>query len=145
MMSDRFRIAAVAVLAFTALASAANAGPFDGVLKGMEDSVNRRTQDLGEKAVDKTFDQAEEAAGCAVGDEECLKRKREQAGEAPAAAAPGAARCIATDVDCLQAAKKRGQTVEIVDESELDTVRCAIDDTACMQRAKKLGKKVELE
>lgn len=138
-MSNRFRMVAVAPLALIVMASQASAGPFDGVLKGMEDTVNRRSQEAGQKAVDKTFDKAE---SCAAGDEDCIKRK--EASQPAPAAASSVARCVATDVDCLQTAKKNGQTVEIVDESEVDTIRCAIGDTACMQRAKQLGKKVEL-
>jgi hypothetical protein len=136
---NRLMLGVFAALAMAVFASAASAGPFDGVLKGMEDSVNRRTQEMGQKAVDKTFDKAE---SCAAGDEDCIQRK--QASQPAPAAAASVARCLATDVDCLQTAKKNGQTVEIVDESEVDTIRCSMSDTACMQRAKSLGKKVEL-
>jgi hypothetical protein len=44
----------------------------------------------------------------------------------------------------MQNAKARGQTVEVVDEDQLDTLRCSSQDTSCLQRAKRLGKKVDI-
>jgi hypothetical protein len=127
---------------------AADAGSFDSILDRMQKSTVDHIGDLGEKGIDKTFDGANQAVECAVGDKECLRRK--QAAEAAAAPQPaaapatGTARCVETDVACLRDAKQRGLHVEIVDESQIDTIRCTIDDAACMRRAKEMGKKVEL-
>lgn len=132
---------------------AVRAGSFDSILDRMEKSTVDHIGDLGEKGIDKTFDGANRAVDCAVGDKECERRKQEAA--APPAPAPavqpaapaagsGTARCVETDVACLRDAKQRGLRVEIVDESQLDTIRCAIEDAACMRRAKEMGKKVEL-
>lgn len=145
MNGHRSRIIVVA-LAFGALAAPASAGPFDNVLKKMEDSVGRHTEDLGERAVDRAFDESEGAVACAAGDQECLRKRQQNAPPPPTLAAkkPDVARCVATDTACLKDAKARGVHVEIVDESELDTIRCSMSDADCMKRAKQLGKKVEL-
>ena len=44
----------------------------------------------------------------------------------------------------MKDAKAHGQTVEAVNEEDLDTLRCSSTDASCLQRAKKLGKKVEI-
>jgi len=133
----------LATLTAAFIASAAQAGPFDNVLKRMEDTVNKRSADMGEDAVDSVFDEANDTVRCAANDEECKKRERAQAKE-PTVKPATTARCLATDVPCLQEAKRRNQTIEIMDESEVDTFRCSMSDRDCMERAKKLGKKVEL-
>jgi len=128
------------------LTPAAHAGSFDSILDRMEKSTVDHIGDMGQKGIDKTFDGANQAVDCAVGDKECQKRQAETAPAAAAAqpAAAGTIRCVETDVACLRDAKQKGARVEIVDESQLDVIRCAIDDAACMRRAKEMGKKVEL-
>jgi hypothetical protein len=124
-----------------------HAGSFDSILDRMQKSTVDHIGDLGEKGIDRTFDGANQAVDCAVGDKECQKRKAEEAAAAAApqpTAAAATIRCAETDVACLRAAKQKGARVEIVDESQLDVIRCAIDDAACMRRAKEMGKKVEL-
>ena len=51
---------------------------------------------------------------------------------------------MATDTGCLKEAKAQGKKVELVDETEVDTVRCAVTDGDCLKRAKSTGKKVEI-
>jgi hypothetical protein len=145
MIKHRACVTTLAVFVAIGFAPTAEAGVFDNVINKMGDTVNKRTEDLGQRAVDGAFDTADDAIDCAAGDENCARRvSAEQTAAARTVKPDGPARCVATDIDCLQDAKKRGLKVEIVDESELDTIRCPISDTACMQRAKKAGKKIEL-
>ena len=88
---------------------------------------------------DKAFNKTDNAINCAAGDDAC---KKAAAAAQPAPA--GSVKCVATDVLCLQNAKAHGQTVEVVNEEDLDTLRCSSTDASCLQRAKKLGKKVEI-
>jgi hypothetical protein len=53
-------------------------------------------------------------------------------------------KCVVTDTACLKSAKQQGKKVDIVDETELDTLRCTATDADCLKRAKALGKKVEI-
>jgi len=126
-------VAAVAVV---------HAQSWNGMLKGLGDhvsqTVEQRVNDSTDKAVNGAFDKANGSVDCAAGDPKCAAN----AGSTPAAS--GSAKCVATDVDCLKQAKANGQTVEIVNEEDLDTIRCSSSDSSCLQRAKKLGKKVEI-
>jgi hypothetical protein len=142
------RFASLALMALVASAGTARADMFDGMLDRLGKAVDNRTQQLGEKAINGTYDHADKAVACTVGDKACEARASEAAKEAkpataaaPAAAAPSdVAKCTASDTTCLQAAGARGQKVEIVSES--DTMSCRVTDTACLQQAQKLGKKV---
>jgi hypothetical protein len=40
--------------------------------------------------------------------------------------------------------KAQRKKVEIVEESELDTLRCSVADADCLTRVKAMGKKVEI-
>jgi len=127
----------VTMLVLAVLVSAtgpAKADPFDGILDRLGSAVGERTQQLGEKAIDGSYDHADKAVDCTVGDKECAKR----------AEASAVARCTATDTACLKAASAKGQKVEIISEQAADTVECKVSDTACLQQAQKLGKKVAL-
>ena len=87
-------------------------------------NVEQRLDGTSDKAVDHTFNGADQAVDCAAGDPKCAKAAGGQgqgAGVQPAAAG-GSAKCLATDVGCLKQAKAHGQTVEIVTEDELDTL-----------------------
>jgi hypothetical protein len=135
------------MVAILAPVPAAHAGMFDGLGESIGKGVANRLQKSTDNAVDKTLNNADNAVNCAAGDDACKKKAAAAAAAAPApaaAAAPAAAKCVATDVGCLREAKARGQTVDIVEESELDTLRCSSRDTACLGRARKLGKKVEI-
>jgi hypothetical protein len=125
-----------------AAAPAAHGQNWNGVLNRLSDHVGQtvegRLNDASDKAVNKAFDKTGEGVDCAAGDPNCGK------GPASAPVASGSAKCVATDVDCLKQAKAHGQTVEIVNEEDLDTLRCSSTDTGCLQRAKKLGKKVDI-
>jgi hypothetical protein len=114
--------------------SAVQAQNWNSVLNHVGKTVEDRVNGESDKAVNKAFDKTDDTVNCVAGDPSCAK---------PAAAA-GSAKCIATDTDCLKQAKAHGQTVEIVDEDEVDTLRCSSSDASCLQRAKKLGKKVEI-
>jgi hypothetical protein len=120
----------LAALALTA--GLASADPFDGILDRLGSAVGERTQQLGEKAIDGTYDHADKAMDCTVGDKECARKANTST----------VARCTATDTACLKAASAAGQKVEIVPEAASDTVECKISDTACLQQAQKAGKKV---
>jgi len=103
-------------------------------------TVEGRLQDSTDKVVNKAFDKTDGTVNCVAGDPQCAQGATKQG----QAAAPGSAKCVATDVACLKQAKANGQTVEIVNEEELDTMRCSSQDASCLQRAKTLGKKVEI-
>ena len=122
---------------------AVQAQNWNGMLNRLGDhvgsTVEQRLNGASDKAVNKAFDKTDDSVDCAAGDPKCVKNS----GVQPAAGS-GSAKCLATDVDCLKQAKAHGQTVEIVNEDELDTLRCSSSDTGCLQRAKKLGKKVEI-
>jgi hypothetical protein len=126
------RYLAVVLLAALAAAGPATADPFDGILDRLGSAVGERTQELGEKVIDNSYDHADKAVDCTVGDQECARKANTSA----------VARCTATDTACLKAASAAGQKVEIVPEAASDTVECKISDTACLQQAQKAGKKV---
>lgn len=148
MVHHRRWVTTIPILAVIAFAPAAKAGPFDNVLKKMGDTVNKRTEDLGAKAVDGAFDTADDAINCAAGDVDCQRRARARQTAAVATVKPaGPARCVATDVDCLQDAKRRGAKVEIVEAptpKPAGPARCVVTDVACLQDAKKRGVNVEI-
>src|SRR5262245_14183915 len=125
-------------LAFAALASPVHAGMLDGLGQKVTGHIADRLGNSSNNAVDKAFDKTDDTVNCAAGDSSC------KAGAAAAAPAPqGSVKCVATDVSCLQNAKAHGQTVEVVNEEDLDTLRCSSTDAGCLQRAKTLGRTVE--
>jgi len=128
----KWHVTLIVVAALAGAAGPAGADPFDGILDRLGSAVGERTQQLGEKAIDGTYDHADKAVDCTVGDKECAKR----------AEASAVARCTATDTACLKAASGKGQKVEIIPEQAGDTMECKVSDTACLQQAQKLGKKV---
>jgi hypothetical protein len=125
---------------------AAQGQNWGGVLDRLSDHVGQtvegRLQGTSDKAVNQAFDKTDGTVDCAAGDAKCAAQAASK--QSQAAAAPASAKCVATDVSCLKQAKANGQTVEIVNEEELDTLRCSSQDASCLQRAKKLGKKVEI-
>jgi hypothetical protein len=127
-------------LAFVALISPARAGMLDGLGQKITGHIADRMGSSSNNVVDKAFDKTDDSVNCAAGDSSC---KAKAAAAQPSGGA-GSVKCVATDVLCLQNAKAHGQTVEVVNEEDLDTLRCASTDTSCLQRAKKLGKKVEI-
>src|SRR5215470_5891217 len=131
------------VFGMLAVAPTAQAQNWSGVLNRLGDhaaqTVEQRLNATSDKAVNKAFDKGDTTVDCAAGDPNCAKGT----GAQPAAPS-GSAKCVATDVSCLKQAKANGQTVEIVNEEDLDTLRCSSTDAGCLQRAKKLGKKVEI-
>jgi hypothetical protein len=131
----------MAAFSLLAAAPAAQGQSLNSMLKDLGNHVGQtvegRLNDTSDKAVNKAFDETNDTVGCVAGDPGCAK------GSATPSTS-GSVKCVATDVDCLKQAKANGQTVEIVDEGDLDTLRCSSQDGACLQRAKKLGKKVEL-
>jgi hypothetical protein len=108
----------VLVLSLLVSGADARAGMFDGVLDRLGESVGRRTETLGHRAIDGVFDHADAAVECAVRDQACLKRAREE-----------------------------GKPVRLVDEDESDVgpVKCSSGDLGCLQQAQKLGRMVEIE
>jgi hypothetical protein len=124
-------------LAFVALISPARAGMLDGLGQKITGHITDRMGSSSNNVVDKAFDKADDGVNCAAGDSACKAK-------AAAAQQGNSVKCVATDVACLQTAKAHGQTVQIVNEEDLDTLRCSSSDTSCLQRAKKLGKKVEI-
>jgi hypothetical protein len=44
----------------------------------------------------------------------------------------------------MKQAKAQRKKVEIVEESELDTLRCSATDANCLKRAQAVGKKVDI-
>jgi hypothetical protein len=124
-------------LAFVALISPARAGMLDGLGQKITGHIADRMGNSSNNVVDKAFDKTDDSVNCAAGDSSCKAKA--------AAAQPGnTVKCVATDVLCLQNAKADGQTVQVVNDEDLDTLRCSSTDTGCLQRAKKLGKKVEI-
>jgi hypothetical protein len=126
-------------LAFVALVSPARAGMLDGLGQKITGHVADRMGNSSNNVVDKAFDKTDDTVNCAAGDSSCKAKAAAQASDGA-----GSVKCVATDVLCLQNAKAHGQTVEVVNEEDLDTLRCSSTDTSCLQRAKKLGKKVEI-
>lgn len=130
----------ISAFGLLAAAPAVQAQRWNDMVKGLSNHVGQtvegRLNDTSDKVVNKAFDKTDDTADCVAGDPQCAKGS--------ANAASGSAKCAATDVDCLKQAKAHGQTVEIVNEEDLDTLRCSSQDTSCLQRAKKLGKKVEI-
>ena len=128
-------------------ASSAQAQNWGGMLDRLSDRVGQNVENrvggASDKAVDKAFDKTEEQMDCATGDPNCVPPAKQDAAGKPTAL-PSSAKCVATDVGCLKTAKAQGQTVEIVEEAELDVIRCASTDTKCLKRAKQLGKPVEI-
>ena len=131
----------IAAFGLLAGAPATQGQSLNSMLKGLGNQVGQtvegRLSDTSDKAVNKAFDKTNDTVNCVAGDPGCAK------GSATPSTS-GSVKCVATDVDCLKQAKANGQTVEIVDEGDLDTLRCSSQDAACLQRAKKLGKKVEI-
>jgi hypothetical protein len=128
---------------------AARAQSFGSVLKDlgnhMGQTVEGRLNETTDNAVNKAFDKTDGTVNCAAGDPKCAQSTGQQgSGTTASGATATTAKCVATDVSCLQDAKAHGQTVEIVDEDQIDTMRCSSQDPSCLQRAKKLGKKVEI-
>jgi hypothetical protein len=126
-------------LAFVALVSPSRAGMLDGLGQKITGHVADRMGNSSNNVVDKAFDKTDDTVNCAAGDSSCKAKAAAQA-----SGGAGSVKCVATDVLCLQNAKAHGQTVEVVNEEDLDTLRCSSTDTSCLQRAKKLGKKVEI-
>jgi len=135
-MKKRFWIWAL-LLALAVPVVPVQAGMLDGLGQSITGHITNRMGTSSNNAVDKAFDKTDNAVNCAAGDESCKRAKAQDAGS-------GSVKCLATDVGCLQNAKAHGQTVQVVNEDELDTLRCSSTDSACLQRAKKLGKKVEI-
>ena len=132
-------------LAFVVLISPVHAGMLDGLGQKVTGHIADRLGNSSNNAVDKAFDKTDNTVNCAAGDSSCKAKAAAAAAQPSAAAAPqGSVKCVATDVSCLQNAKAHGQTVEVVNEEDLDTLRCSSTDAGCLQRAKKLGKKVEI-
>jgi hypothetical protein len=129
-------------LAFVVLIPPARAGMLDGLGQKVTGHIADRLGNSSNNAVDKAFDKTDDGINCAAGDTSC--KAKAAAAAQPSAAPQGSVKCVATDVLCLQNAKAHGQTVEVVNEEDLDTLRCSSTDASCLQRAKKLGKKVEI-
>jgi hypothetical protein len=141
------------IWAFGLVASAATAQAqgWNHMIDRLSDRVGKNVEQhlngASDKAVDGTFNAADQAVNCTAGDPNCAKATGQQgqgAGSAVHAGVGGSAKCLATDVSCLKQAKAHGQTVEIVTEDELDTLQCSSRDANCLKRAKQLGKKVEI-
>jgi hypothetical protein len=123
----------------------ARADLFDGMLNRLGKTVENRTQRLGDKAINETFDDADQGVDCTVGDKRCTDRARDEGPTVRTVpASSGVARCTPSDKACLQAASALGQKVEIVSEVESDTITCHLNDASCLLRAQQLRKKVNV-
>jgi hypothetical protein len=131
-------------LSIAAIASHAHADMFDGMLNRLGSIVERRTENLGERAIDGTFDQADAAVECAVRDKACLDRARREGREVRIVEARPIKKCVASDVACLRDAAAQGYEVQLVNEADLDTMRCSATDTDCLVRAQTLKKRVQI-
>ena len=139
-MNIPWKWAGAGALVLAVLISPAHAGMLDGLGQKIQGHIADRLGGSADNATDKAFNKTDNAINCAAGDDACKKAAAAAAQPAP----PGSVKCVATDVLCLQNAKAHGQTVEVVNEEDLDTLRCSSTDASCLQRAKKLGKKVEI-
>jgi hypothetical protein len=94
-------------------------GLLDGMLDRAKASAERKARDRANQRVDQTIDSA-------------INKTEE------------AVKCVATDLECMNKAKKEGKQVIVNTSAPSDSVKCVITDAGCLKQAKAQGKKVEI-
>jgi hypothetical protein len=139
-------VGSAAALGIAMMVSPARADMFDGLGNRLGRLLERRVERTSDLVVGGAFNRADEAVTCATGDRMCARSERAGQETRDSAPSPGAggAKCLATDVSCLEQAAERHEAVVIVAEADLEMRRCAARDRGCLERARRAGKPVEI-